>query len=113
MLPRNHQEIYKTVADALPKGLSITTGAPLTTVLELLDRPQSRETIVHFINFDRRAELAPFSATIRKQRAEKLTSVLCFSPDADDPVHVPFQESGDRVTVTIPAMRLYSMLVIA
>lgn len=113
LLPRNHQEIYKTVLAALPKGLSITTAAPLTTVLEIQDRPESRETIVHFINFDRRTELAPFPATIRKQRAQKVTSVQCFSPDADDPVPVPCQETPTHLTLTVPAMRLYSMLVIA
>ena len=73
VLPKNHQEIYDAIAGGLPKGLSITTEAPLTTVMELLTRPKTRETIVHF-NFDGRNKLAPF---------------------------------------TVPAMRTYSMIVIA
>jgi len=40
VLPQNHQEIYKTIADSLPSGLSIQTEAPLTTVMELLTRPR-------------------------------------------------------------------------
>jgi hypothetical protein len=40
------------------------------------------------------------------------TSVACFSPDADDPAPVGFQESGEQVVFTVRAMRLYSMIVI-
>jgi Beta-galactosidase len=112
VLPRNHQEIYKTIVAGLPKGLSITTGAPLTTVLELLSKPDSSESIVHFVNFDRQNEVAPFPATIRKQFARNVSSVLFFSPDANDPVPVPFQESIEHITLTVPAMHVYAMLVI-
>jgi hypothetical protein len=113
VLPKNHQEIYDAIAGGLPKGLSITTEASLTTVMELLTRPKTRETIVHFINFDGRNKLAPFKAMVRKQFTGPVTSVLRFSPDEDDPVKVPFQESGGQVTLTVPAMRTYSMIVIA
>jgi len=113
VLPKNHQEIYDAIAGGLPKGLSITTEAPLTTVMELLTRPKTRETIVHFINFDARNKPAPFKAMVRKQFSGQVTSVQCFSPDEDDPVKVPFQESGGQVTLTAPAVRAYSMIVIA
>jgi hypothetical protein len=39
-------------------------------------------------------------------------SVICVNPDHDDPVPVRFQESGDRVSFTVTATNLYSMLVI-
>jgi len=40
VLPKNHQEIYDAIAGGLPEGLSITTQAPLTTVMELLNPGQ-------------------------------------------------------------------------
>ncbi len=113
VLPKNHREIYKTVVDALPNGLSITTEAPLTTVMELLNRPATRETIAHFINFDRQNKLAPFSVTLRRQFPGRVKSVTCFSPDADDPAPVSFQESGKSVTFIVPSTKLYSMIVVA
>jgi hypothetical protein len=112
VLPKNHREIYQTIVDGLPKGLSITTEAPLTTVMELLNRPTTRETIVHFINFDRQNKLAPFRATLRRQFPGRVTSVTCFSPDADDPAPVSFQESGEQVTFMVPSTKLYSMIVV-
>ena len=36
-----------------------STDAPLTTVMELTTREKSKETIAHFINFDRRRSTAP------------------------------------------------------
>jgi hypothetical protein len=53
--------------DGMPKGLSLTSDAPLTTVMELLIRPQSRETLVHVVNFDRKTPLLPLQVTVRKQ----------------------------------------------
>ncbi len=112
-LPKNHQEIYDAIAGALPRGLSLTSDAPLTTVAELLTRAETHETLVHFVNFDRQHPLSPFKVTVRNQFAGKVKSVNCFSPDADDPMPLTFEATGDAVSFTVPAMRIYSMIVIA
>ncbi|MGD0654044.1 MAG: alpha-amylase family protein [Thermoguttaceae bacterium] len=113
VLPKNHREIFHAVVEALPKGTSITTEAPLTTVMELLNRPATRETMAHFINFDRKNKLAPFPVALRRQFPGRVKSVTCFSPDADDPAPLSFQESGESVSFIVPATRLYSMIVVA
>ena len=112
VLPKNHEEIHQAIVDGLPKGLSVTTEAPLTTVMELLNRPETRETIVHFINFDKKNPLAPFRVTVRKQFAGPVKAVKCFSPEHDDPAPLDFQESGEQVAFTVPATTLYAMIVI-
>jgi Beta-galactosidase len=113
VLPTNHADIYKALSAAFPKGFSLTTEAPLTTVAELVSRPKTRETIAHFVNFDRENPLPPFAAGIRKQFPGPIKSVTHFSPDADDPIPLAFKESGDVASVTIPATRIYSMTVVA
>lgn len=112
VLPKNHNDIYQAVAGALPRGLSILTEAPLTTVVELLNRPASRETIAHFINFDRSTSTKPFIATVRKQYAGAVNSVTLVSPDRDDRTNIGFQQTGEKVTFTVPSTRIYSMVVI-
>jgi hypothetical protein len=112
-LPENHEEIYRTVLSAAPKGLSLTTGGPLTTLMELYTRAESREVILHCVNYDRTTPAQPFAVTVRKQFSALVKSVTCLSPDADDPAAVPFQESAGAVVFTVPTTRLYSMLVIA
>jgi hypothetical protein len=113
VLPKNHQEIYQTIVEGLPKGLSITAEAPLTTVMELLTRPKTRETTVHFVNFDRQHPLAPFPVVVRKQFAGRVKSVLCFSPEKDEPASLVFKESSETVAFTAPGTKLYSMVVIS
>ena len=113
VLPRNHEEICRTILVGLPNGPALTSEAPLTTVAELLNRGASRETIAHFVNFDRQHPLTAFRVTVRKQFSGRVKSVLCFSPEKDEPASLQFAESADAVAFTVPAMRLYSMLVIA
>jgi hypothetical protein len=112
VLPKNHREIYATVVDNLPKPLSVTTTAPLTTVLELLKRPETNETIVHLVNFDRENPPAPVSVTLQKQYSEPVKSVTRLSPDADHPELLHFQESNKEVRFTIPRTELYAMIVV-
>jgi hypothetical protein len=113
VLPRNHPDIYHTVLDALPDGLSIQSTAPLTVVCELLTRASSHETIAHFVNFDRANSAAPFSVTMKKQLSTPVTAVLCYSPDTDDPIPLAFDASGDRVKFTVPQTRVYAMIVVS
>ena len=113
VLPKNHQQISDAITGNLPGGLSLRCDAPLTTVAELLTRPETRETLVHFVNFDRQHPLAPFKVTVRKQFPGNVKSVTIFSPDADDPMPLKFDATGDAVSFTAPPMRIYSMIVIA
>jgi hypothetical protein len=113
VLPKNHAEIYKAIADALPTGLSITSDAPLTTVMELLVRAKTQETIVHFTNFDKKKPLAAFAVDVRRQFSAPVKTVACYSPDADDPVNLPFEQTDLRVKFTVPATKVYAMVVIA
>jgi hypothetical protein len=113
VLPQNHREIFKTIADNLANGLSMRTEAPLTTVMDLLTRPETRETIAHFVNFDRQHQIAPFRVTVTKQLPGAVKSVVYFSPDADDPMPLKFEEASGHVTFVVPATRLYSMIVIS
>ena len=51
--------------------------------------------------------------TVRKQFSGPVKSVNCLSPDRDQTWPLAFQEAGDRVTFTVPATKLYAMVVIA
>ena len=113
LLPKNHEAINQTVVAGLPAGLAIQTGAPLTTVMDLLTRPAARETLVHFVNFDRKHLLTPFSVTVRKQFSGPVKSVACLSPDRDQTSPLTFQEANDHLTFTVPATKLYALVVIA
>ena len=113
VLAANHGEIYRAVVDGLRDGLSVESEAPLTTAMEITTRAASHETLIHFVNFDGQHKLAPFAAGVRKQWASRVKSVAYLSPDADDPQPMEFREVNGRVSFTVPATRLYGLVVIA
>jgi hypothetical protein len=81
--------------------------------MDLLTRPASHKTIVHFVNFDRANPLTPFSVTVRKEFPGPVKSVSCFSPDRDQTLPLTFEEEADHVTFTVPTTKLYVMVVVA
>jgi len=112
VLPKNAEDIYKAVVNAVPAGLSLTAEAPLTTVMEIQKRAQSQETIAHFINFETKARLARFAVTVKKQFPAPVKSVTCYSPETDEPVKLEFAEAGGMVKFTVPQMGVYAMVVV-
>jgi hypothetical protein len=81
--------------------------------MELLTRPKTNETIAHFINFNRQNSVAPFALALRKQFPGATKSVICLSPESDDPATLSFKESSGSINFTVPAMRTYAMIVVA
>jgi predicted peroxiredoxin len=112
VLPKNAEEIYRTVAAGVPAGLSLTSDAPLTTVMEIQRRAATQETIAHFINFETKQRVAPFAASVKKQFPATVKSVTLFTPGKDEPVKLEFTESAGAVKFTVPEMGVYSMVVV-
>ncbi|HVS70838.1 MAG TPA: alpha-amylase family protein [Phycisphaerae bacterium] len=116
LLPKNHKELFQRVADSVPGGLSLTTTAPLTTLAELLVRGPSRETLAHFINFDRsppRSPVSPFSVTLKKSFPGPAKSLLWLSPESDNPLPLQFQDTPTHTTFTTPTLQIYGMAALA
>ena len=112
LLPVNHQQIADTIAANLSRGLSVQTEAPLTTVMELLTRRDSKETLLHFVNFDLHRRLEPFGIRLQKQFSGEVRSVKLLHPEEDEPVEIDFRAEGDSISCTLPGMQLYSMIVV-
>jgi hypothetical protein len=112
ILPKNHVAIYRAIADNAP--LSLSTEAPLTTVMELVNRAPSRETVLHAVNFDAAKPPAAFSVKVKKQYpGTKVASVTLLSAEFDNPKPLTFTEEGENVAFTMPGMKVHAMAVIA
>lgn len=111
VLPTNHAELAQAVTGSMSGGPTVSTDAPLTTVMEVLDRAVSRETIVHLINFAP-DPLAPVTVHLNGQRFSDVTSATLFVPERDDPQRLELKSDGGQRTVVIPRMAVYAMLVL-
>ncbi|MBN2288912.1 MAG: beta-galactosidase [Candidatus Glassbacteria bacterium] len=113
VLPQNHEAVYLALAGHLPRGLTIDTGAPLTTLMEIYRREKSRETIVHFVNFDTQRRLEPFPVELKKVFPGGVKAVEFFSAEFDRPQSLEFSEEKGKVRFQVPSMGLYSMVVVS
>ena len=112
VLPKNAEEIYRAVVAGVPAGLSVTTEAPLTTVMELQKRAGSQEVIAHFINFETKKRVGAFAVTVKKQFPAPVKAVTLFTPEKNDPVKLEFAEAGGMVKLSVPEMGVYAMVVV-
>ncbi len=111
LLPTNHQQIADTITQNLPAGPSLQTTAPLTTIAELLTRPSSKETLTHFINFDRNTPTDAFTITQRKQFNTPIKSLQLLTATQNDPVKIDFTQTDSHLTATLPPLQAYYLLV--
>jgi hypothetical protein len=81
--------------------------------MEVVNHRSSNETIVHFVNFDDKRTLAPFSVHLKRQMDGKIKSVSLFTPESDEPKKLLFTEQNGQVHFTVPAMKRYSMVVVS
>ena len=113
VLPKNHETIYHAVIDNLAQGVSIITEAPLTTVMELLNRKKTKETIIHFVNFDFDKKLVPFRVQLKKQYKNKVKSIVFNLHEFDQPQKIKYFEKNGEMIFDVPSMRLYSMIIVS
>ena len=112
VLPKNHKDLYETVVGNVPGGFCVQTDAPLTTVMEVLKRPSTQETILHFVNFKQDA-LAPFAVHVSNVTFPKIKSAMLFLPEQDEPIRLEMTVKGEATSVSLPKMKTYGMLVFA
>ena len=112
-LPKNHESISEAIERNLSEGLSITTDAPLTTVMEFLNRDKSKESIVHFINFEHQSPLKSVNVRMKTQFNSKIKNVLYFSKEYDEPRQLKFRKTGDKMIFTTPKVQMYGMVVVS
>jgi len=114
VLPRNHVAIRDAVVNNLAQPLSAVADAPLTAVMEIVNRPASNETMLHFVNFDAGGPTPRFSVRLRSQYAgRKVSSVEVFTPENDDPKKLEFTERAGEIAFTAPPLKRYSMIVVS
>ncbi|MBW7996496.1 MAG: hypothetical protein FVQ81_08020 [Candidatus Glassbacteria bacterium] len=113
LLPANHWELFHAVASNLPGGLSLEAEAPLTTCAEILKRERTRETIVHFVNYDPATNLAPFRARVKPQFGRRVKKVEYLSPALSEPLELKYELVDGMLEFTLPETGMYAMVVIS
>lgn len=113
VLPKNHGEIARTMTNHLPRGLSLDTGAPVTVAAEIVKREITKETIVHFVNYDEANRIGPFPVEVKPQFSGPISSVHLYSSELDEPLVLPHLTEGERIKFDLPEIGMYAMVVVS
>jgi len=82
-------------------------------VAEILNREKSRETIVHFVNYEQGKKLDPFRVELKPQFKGRVSKVEMFATEFDQPGKLEFSMEEGKLVFTVPEMGMYSMIVVS
>ena len=112
-LPKNAVELVAAICYAAGEPLSVEfSAAPLTTVMELTDKKDASERVLHWINYRLGAPVEPAAVTVAVPRDRKVTAIELLSPDRKTAEPLPFTLEGGRVRFTLPRLEVYNVAIL-
>jgi hypothetical protein len=113
MLPKNAGQIASAIRYVAGGPLSAEfEGAPLTTVMELTDKNDGSERILHWLNYKLGYPAGGASVTVAAPGGKKVKAVRLLSPDRDGASNVTFTAEQGRVRFALPSLEVYNVAVL-
>ncbi|MFC1614455.1 hypothetical protein ACFL5K_04085 [Gemmatimonadota bacterium] len=110
-LPVNWPELVEAVRWACRDNLSIEIKAPLTVVMNLYEKKEDNQLILHLINF-KKDLLQEIPVEMRIQDGKKVKSISLVSKDFPESSPIDFSLQGEKLEFRVPGLELYDMLII-
>jgi hypothetical protein len=113
MLPKNSEQIIGAIRYAAGKPFSVNfEGAPLTTVMELTEKKDGSERVLHWVNYKLGAPAKGAQVALAVPEGKRVTGVELLSPDRPGAVSPKFTVEGGRVRFTLPSLEVYNIAVL-
>ena len=108
-LPRNARQIVAAIRYAAGSPFSVEFGdAPLTTVMQLTDKRDGSERLLHWINYQLQSPVSATPVTVAVPPGKRVTGVQLFSPDREA-TSLKFSVRDGRASFTLPALEVYEI----
>ncbi len=112
-LPKNAAEILSAIRHVAGAPFAVEFDrAPLTTVMELADKKDGSERILHWLNYKRNTVTKPAKVTVAVPQAKRVTKVELLSPDHPGSQNLPYTAEKDRIRFALPRLEVYHVAVI-
>ncbi len=110
-LPVNWPELVQAVKWACRDNLSLKIQAPLTVVMNLYEKKEKEQLILHLVNF-KQDILSDIPVELKIPDGKKAKSITLVSTDNTKTSPVKFTQENERLCFRVPELKLYDMLVI-
>ena len=112
-LPKNSEQLVAAIRYAAGAPFSVEfTNAPLTTVMELTEKKDASERVLHWLNYKLGSPVQPVSVTVAIPTGRKVSAVQLLSPDQTKSDRAPFTVEGDRIRFTLPSLEVYNVAIV-
>jgi hypothetical protein len=88
------------------------SGAPLTAVMNLTEKNDGSERVLHWLNYALDTTVSPADVSISVATGRKVRAVQVLSPEAGTVRSLEFHQDGDRVSFQLPSMDVYELAVL-
>jgi len=110
-LPVNWPELVEAVKWACNDNLSLEIQAPLTVVMNLYEKKDKDQLMLHLVNFGREM-IRDIPVELKVPEGKKAQSVTLISTDNPQTVSVRFTREKGKINFRVPELELYDLLVI-
>jgi hypothetical protein len=112
-LPKNSDQLIAAIRYVANAPFSVEfTNAPLTTVMELTEKQDASERVLHWLNYKLGSPVQPVSVTLAIPQGRKVTALQLLSPDQATSGPAPFTVEGDRIRFTLPSLEVYNVAIL-
>ncbi|MEO6911412.1 MAG: beta-galactosidase trimerization domain-containing protein, partial [Edaphobacter sp.] len=111
-LPKNSEDLIAAIRYAEGQPFPVEfKDAPLTTVMELTEKNDGSERILHWLNYQLGSPVPPSSVSVAIPSGKRVQSIELISPDRSSE-SLQFKSADGRVEFTLPQMEVYNVAVI-
>ena len=111
--PKNAAEILAALRTVARAPFSVEfESAPLTTVMEMTDKRDASERILHWVNYEPGSRVNATAVTVAVPKGRRIAGIELLTPDGDGAENVHFTLEGGRVRFTLSALEVYNVAVL-
>ncbi|HUU29904.1 MAG TPA: beta-galactosidase trimerization domain-containing protein [archaeon] len=110
-LPVNWPELVEAVKWASGNNLSIKVLAPLTVVINLCQKKEKDQLLLHLVNF-KQDLIRNIPVELKVPAGKKVRSITLISTESGGTKPVKFNQEKEGLNFLVPELRLYDLLVI-
>ena len=111
-MPDNWQELSSAIYDVTSGGYNVEIKAPVSTVLECVNKASNLQTILHLINFDTKQSAENIKINLQNQFGGHVSKVTLLSPEIEGSMDITFEKNKNGISFRVPDIKLYFMLVV-
>lgn len=111
--PANWQQLVDGIRWAAHDQLPVEINAPEHLVANVVEQPDKHRQIVHLVNYNTHDSVGKVEVTCHLPYDGKLDEVKLVSPDLQGAQTVQPKAAGQRVSFTIPEVKVYTLAVMS